>query len=275
MIRNIFAAVLTLVMLAGSVRGDTIRADLIQAHGSSVSITVQRDPSNNEWTTLPTKAGPYRYLLSYPNGDEAKKVMGATFAVNGKSGYLLTFCFDLYDFTDPEGNQTGLDPQYTIGSLQQAFSGSSTITIDSQKEAVVKRLWNLALLNGFKPSVLPVGPTPTGDALSIAIWEALYDNGSSTTPFADGRFRVTSNGSWSAVKTTAASWLAQAISATDTPAFALRALMNPDKQDQCLIYFDDSPKPVPEPALAIQLLGLCVAGVLPLRYWRRGRKGAA
>ncbi|MCL4191563.1 MAG: hypothetical protein KJZ87_07435 [Thermoguttaceae bacterium] len=294
MIRIVIGSLVSVMLLANGVWADTIRADFLNTYGSKVKITASNVPDRTDFKTY---VGPYEFKLSDPDPsntlNDATKLI--TLQEKNASKTTLTFCFDLYDFTDGWGYNNS-DPVYTIQSMIGAPIGE-VIQVDSKKAQMLGHLWNYAYY--YDPdndvntvdSALQWAKTIAGHALSLAIWETMYEY--TTIPSVpiwdissidgDKGFKVVSwEEDWGTnnandIKVLANQWLVSAYSAPDGDISFLRALTNSSYQDQSVLIGIPTRRnePVPEPTLAIQLLGLCVAGALPLRYWRRGRKGAA
>ena len=114
-----------------------------------------------------------------------------------------------------------------------------------------------------------------GDALSLAIWEIvfendLFDTGGEPVPnLSSGDFSAEE----SDARTTAQGWLSQLDVDTPLPGpgFKVWALTSPGKQDMAFYCEAGSgdPPPIPEPAAVVQLLGLgAMLGLFAIR--RRG-----
>lgn len=287
MIRNTLAALLTLVMLAGMARGEQIEAKFLNAHGYWVSITSATKGNQNPYL------GPYEFelteLTAFPSSKYYTVNQLMQFQNKQKSKTVLTFCFDLYQTISK--NQTYTYNIATGDALIDLPDPGTPVPnplydIDAKKLNMLAYLWDKA----YDAGAYSYAATDAGHAFSLAIWETLYeyqtleDPGAPSNPSFDvangSGFCVTSWRSLgnrsSAITTLANEWLRQAYNSPMAQDINwLVALYNDGNQDQTTIFGLPEFKPVPEPTLAIQLLGLCVAGVLPLRYWRRGRKGAA
>lgn len=303
MIRTVISISLVTFLAANSAVGDTIGAAYLEAHGRGVTIW------SNATGSTGARLGPYDYKLSV-NGtprtpgnlvDQLLDQQDADAATTphrlpdgSPDPRTITFCFDLYQSVDTSHTVR----TYTIARGEELLylpSGTRTYEIDGIKLEMLAHLWS----TGYKAAYVHAA-TNAGHALSLAIWETIYEYANldgwsgAGDPIFDvdtvhdnygtrHGFEVTSWNSLpnkSSVIALANGWLSDAYFAAtqgvvDTS--SMIALYNSCWQDQSLMLFAQ-PKPpeeVPEPTLAIQLLGLCVAGTLPLRYWRRGRKGTA
>ncbi len=284
MIRNTFAALLTLVFLAGSARGEQIQAKFLGAYGDWVSMTSAAKGNQNVYL------GPYEFklteLAAFPSSDYYTVKQLLDFQANQSKTTVLTFCFDLYQTISKNNTYT-----YNIATGDDLIGLPAPTTrsydIDAKKLNMLAYLWDKA----YDAGAYSYAATDAGHAFSLAIWETLYEYqtleglGAPSNPsfnVANGTgFKVTNWQSLAgprsvAITTLANGWLTQAYNSPMAQDIDwLVALYNDGDQDQTTIFGLPEFKPVPEPTLAIQLLGLCVAGALPLRYWRRGRKGAA
>ncbi len=280
MIRNTFVAVLTLVMLAGSARGEQIKATLKVAYGKAIE--VYSEASGRMTPAL----GPYAFRLSSSTIPADGSLVALLLQKQG-SGNTLAFCFDLYQTVNYNTEYT-----YDVAQGEDILNLSlpapviQPYHVDSKKLNMLAYLWNAA----YKEGAYTYQATRAGHALSLAIWETMFeykDLVGTVNPTFDVEsgpgFKVLDwksfddNGSqeYREVRELANGWLDAAYRSPQAQDIDwLLALYSGSKQDQTMILFPPTFKPVPEPTLAIQLLGLCVAGVLPLRYWRR-RKGAA
>lgn len=283
MIRNTFAALLALAMLAGSAMGEQIQAQFLGAYGNWVSITSAAKGSQNAYL------GPYEFklteLAAFPSSNYYTVKQLLKFQTQQSKATVLTFCFDLYQTISKNNIYT-----YNIATGDELIGLPAptprSYDIDSKKLNMLAYLWDKA----YDAGAYSYAATDAGHAFSLAIWETLYEYqtleglGAPSNPsfnVANGSgFKVTNwqslAGSSNAITTLANGWLTQAYNSPMAQDIGwLVALYNDDNQDQTTIFGLPEFKPVPEPTFAIQLLGLCVAGALPLRYWRRGRKGAA
>lgn len=308
MIRNTFAAVLTVLLVAGSATGETIGPNQIKAtykgtHGSWVHILSTAKGAQH------TAVGPYDFVLSTDNSSPTTNVkvlldrQAADASLNlHPEGRTMAYCFDLYQVINGSQYTFDLAVGEELKTLSLPAPVGQVYDIDDKKLNMLAYIWAKAYKEGAYDHQLLAAQNSSAliasHALSLAIWETVYEYEtlplSNQMPVFDVMRRHQEDSIWKGFKVEswdygtfgynnsaniaqlANDWLRLAYSAPRAQDVSwLLALYSNGVQDQSLILFEPSFKPVPEPTLAIQLLGLCVAGALPLRYWRRGRKGAA